>query len=446
MLKNAFFLLLLFIGLGTATAQSNQAKKSVKKIIQLNIELEFTELSKLFDTAKGRRINPYLLHYAWTSLRDKYGHFKGSSTKKTYTKNDKEFVIEELQFDSGFVQLKIGFNKNNLIASYLLIKEQTRKMYELEKKYRLPSYAIKSQTLAKEVQFGAAPFIIQGELTLPAGLKRKEKIPVIILVHGSGPADMNEQNGPQQPFKDIAYGLAAYKIAVLRYDKRTLTYGEECAADSAFDVNKETVDDALIAAQFLRQQKNIDPTKIFILGHSLGGMMLPRIALADTALAGLLFMAAPAKSLPDKIIEQMDYLGALFPEKKEEYAKGKEEFIRLKTKWYDSATPARHLPFSSPPSYWMDLESYNQTEVVQQVKQPMLFLQGDADYQVTVEDFKLWEEALKKNPQATFKLFKSLTHTMIYGVHQPPSPDDYKTVDNVHESVIQAIAQWVLKP
>ena len=35
---------------------------------------------------------------------------------------------------------------------------------------------------------------------------------------------------------------------------------------------------------------------------------------------------------------------------------------------------------------------------------------------------------------------------MIYGVHSPPSPDDYKTVDNVHESVIQAIAQWVLKP
>ena len=142
----------------------------------------------------------------------------------------------------------------------------------------------------------------------------------------------------------------------------------------------------------------------------------------------------------------MDYLSTLYPEKKEEYAKGKEEFIRLKTKWYDSTTPAGYLPFNSPPSYWMDLDNYNQTEVAQKVMQPMLFLQGDADYQVTVEDFELWKQALKNNPLATFKVFKSLTHTMIYGVHSPPSPDDYKTVDNVHESVIQAIAQWVLKP
>lgn len=446
MFKRTLFLLLFFISLVAATAQSNQAKKTVKKIIQLNTELEFTELSKLFDTAKGRKINPYLLHYVWTSLRDKYGHFKGSSTKETYTKNNKEFVIEELQFDSGFVQLKVSINtKNNLIASYFLIKEQTREMYELEKKYKLPSYAQKSQTIVKEIQFGTAPYIIQGELILPAELKRKEKVPVVVLVHGSGSSDRNEQNGPQQPFKDIAYGLATHKIAVLRYDKRTLTYGEECTADSAFDVNKETVDDALIAAQFLRQQKNIDPAKIFILGHSLGGMMLPRIGLADTALAGLIFMAAPAKSLPDKIIEQMDYLSTLFPEKKEEYAKGKDEFIRLKTKWYDSATPARYLPFNSPPSYWMDLDNYNQTQVVQKVTQPMLFLQGDADYQVTIEDFELWKEALKNNPLTTFKVFKSLTHNMITGVNTPPSPDDYNTVDNVHESVIKAIVTWIKK-
>ena len=446
MFKRTLFLLLFFISLVAATAQSNQAKKTVKKIIQLNTELEFTELSKLFDTAKGRRINPYLLHYVWTSLRDKYGHFKGSSTKKTYTKNDKEFVIEELQFDSGFVQLKISINtKNNLIASYFLIKEQTREMYELEKKYKLPSYAQKSQTIVKEIQFGTAPYLIQGELTLPADLKRKEKTPVVVLVHGSGPGDRNEQNGPQQPFKDIAYGLVPHKIAVLRYDKRTLTYGEECSTDSTFNVNKETVDDALIAAQFLRQQKNIDPTKIFILGHSLGGMMLPRIGLADTALAGLIFMAAPSKSLPDKIIEQMDYLSTLYPEKKEEYAKGKDEFIRLKTKWYDSATPARYLPFSSPPSYWMDLDNYNQTKVVLQVKQPMLFLQGDADYQVTIEDFELWKDALQNNPLTTFKVFKSLTHNMIFGVNSPPSPDDYKTVDNVNEEVIKAIVTWIKK-
>ncbi len=429
-------------------AQPKSNKTTVKKIIKLSTEFEFSDIAKLFDTSDGRKpINPFILDYLWRDFEEKYGKFKGTTTKKQYTKNKSEYFLEELQFDSAYVLLKIGFNlKNGMVSSYLITKTQTKEDRELEKEYKLPDYVTRRKVQARKTKFGAAPFIMEGELTLPAGLGKKEKVPAVVLVHGSGPGDRNAQSGPLQAFKDIAYGLSSNGIAVLRYDKRTLTYSDDCARDKQFDVNKETVDDALEGAKFLRNHKNIDPEKVFILGHSLGGMMLPRIVLRDkdNKLAGLIFMAAPAMSLADKVIEQMEYLGKLYPEKKKEYDRSKEEFVRLKTKWYDSTTSARYLPFKSPPSYWIDLDNYNQTEVVKQVKHPMLFLQGARDYQVTVEDFELWKKALAGNKNATFKLFAQLNHQMTAGEgNELSTPDEYKIPANVDVEVINTVVSWI---
>lgn len=448
MIKKLAFLLSLIAVFTISFGQSTKNKRTVKKIIKLSTQTEFSKIAKLFDTANGRKpINPFILDYLWRDFEEKFGKFKGSITKKEYKKNESEYFIEELQFDSAYVQLKIGFNtKNGMVSSYLLTKTQTKEDRALERKYKIPSYAKKKNIEIREAKFGEAPFVMDGELTLPQGLKKNEKVPAVILVHGSGPGDRNEQAGPLQCFKDIAYGLSTNGIAILRYDKRTLIYSDECSKDKKFDVNKETVDDALAGAVYLRTQKNIDPTKIYILGHSLGGMMLPRMGERDKELAGLIFMAAPAKSLADKIIEQMDYLSKLQPESKKDYDRTKEDFMRLKTKWYDSTTSAQYLPFKSPPSYWMDLDTYNQTQVVQKVKHPMLFLQGARDYQVTVEDYELWKEALKNNKNVTFKLFPQLNHQMTAGEGSELStPDEYKIPANVDVEVINTIVNWLDK-
>lgn len=447
LIKTTLFIFLLFFS-QNGFSQSKESKRVIKNIIKLSTETEFSQIAKMFDTTDGKKpVNPFILDYLWRDFEEKYGKFISSRTKKEYKKKETEYFIEELQFDSAFVELKIGINpKNKMVAAYLLHKQITKKQLALEKEYTLPSYTKKRNVAVKKLKFGNEPFIISGELTLPIGLKKTDKIPVVIIGHGSGPGDMNGKAGPLQPYKDIAYGLSTKGIAVLRFDKRTLTYGEEVSSDKKFDVNKETVDDIILAAAFLRNQKNINPEKVYVLGHSLAGMMLPRIGLRDPKLAGLIFMGAPAESLPDKIIEQMEYLTSLYPEKEKEYTRMKEEFVRLKTRWYDSTTSPRYLPFKSPPSYWDDLKAYKQTEVVKNVQQPMLVLQGEADYQVTMEDFELWKSALKQNKKAVFKSFPKLHHQMGAVNHDGLSvPDDYEIPVNVSEDVINTIYNWIMK-
>lgn len=424
-------------------AQPAEKAAVIKKAMELNVDFEFVKLAKLFDTSGGRRIpGAYLLHSAWTTMRDKYGDYKQSKTLKAYRKDSLDYILEELEFDSGYVELKFGITDDLKIRTYLIKKMTSKEDRKLEEMYRIPAYANAKLVTAKLVNIGTAPFLLEGELTWPKNIKEGKKVPAVVLVHGSGPNDRNSKNGPQQPFKDIAYALASRGIAVLRYDKRTLTYADEVGSDSMFTVNEETVFDALAAVDFLRKQDGINPSKIIVLGHSLGGMVLPRIAHKDSALGGIIFMAAPAKSIPDKIIEQCDYLATLRPEKKKAYDAQKEEFVRYKTRWYDSTTKARYMPFGIGPRYWLDLDAYNQTEAAKTITMPMFFLQGGRDYQVTKEDFELWKAALKNNKNAQFRLFTSLNHLMATGTG-PSTPEEYKLPANVNLEIIEAITAWV---
>ena len=140
---------------------------------------------------------------------------------------------------------------------------------------------------------------------MPAGTA---SVPAVVLVQGSGPSDRDETFGGSKPFKDVALGLATRGIAVLRYDKRTKVHGARMAAGANFTVQQEVIDDVLEAVKGLRAQTRIDPARIFVLGHSLGGMLIPRIGTVDQALAGLVVMAGAARPIEEAIVAQTRYL------------------------------------------------------------------------------------------------------------------------------------------
>ena len=107
--------------------------------------------------------------------------------------------------------------------------------------------------------------------------REKGPFPAVILVHASGAADQDETAYALKPFRDLAEGLASKGIAVLRYNKRTYEHGLKTELSPFYIVDKETTDDALLVTQFLQNEPMIDKNQIYILGHSLGGMMVPKM-------------------------------------------------------------------------------------------------------------------------------------------------------------------------
>ena len=211
-------------------------------------------------------------------------------------------------------------------------------------------------------------------------------------------------------------------------------------------MEEETVLDAVKAVEILAGQEKIDGSRIYVAGHSLGGQALPRIneALAETeAAAGYIFLAAPARKLPDIMKEQYDFLYSLTPELTEEQEQQKEmiyaELARLEDPDSLSETDTVLGAYSA---YWKDLDSYDQVETAASIQQPCLVLQGEEDYQVTMEDFGLWKETYGEAPNWSFKTYPGLTHLFMPG-EKANGPADYQSAQTVDEQVISDMAEFM---
>jgi fermentation-respiration switch protein FrsA (DUF1100 family) len=74
----------------------------------------------------------------------------------------------------------------------------------------------------------------------------------------------------------------------------------------------------------------------------------------------------------------------------------------------------------------------------------VLILQGEADYQVTMEDFEGWKKGLARKKNATFKSYPGLGHTFIDLKKKMAEPMDYYTLTgHVAPQVINDIAAWI---
>ena len=164
-----------------------------------------------------------------------------------------------------------------------------------------------------------------------------------------------------KPYKDLAFGLASKGVAVLRYEKRTKQHGKKIAADKTLTVNQESVDDAVLAVELLRKTEKIDAKRIFVLGHSLGGYLIPRIAKRTDKVAGFISLAGATQKLEDVILEQNRYFAMLDGEiSKDEQTQLdilKEIATKIKSltaKDLDS-TKFYHGAYSA---YWLDLKKF----------------------------------------------------------------------------------------
>ncbi len=303
---------------------------------------------------------------------------------------------------------------------------------------------------AHDVAFSSDGLQIPGTLEMPS-TKGSQGVPLVILVQGSGPSDRDETIGPNKVFRDLAEGLAAQGIATLRYDKRTWLMKNGKIPVTPGDLGKvslatEVVDDAVAALAFGAAQPGIDPHRVFVLGHSLGGTMAPRIAherikAQAGSVRGLIEMAGAA--LPANVVIQYQtaFQSILHGQSEEAMQKSVAQLDDAFRKALDPATPADQMVIFAPASYLREWVAVDAAADLRAVALPALVLHGGKDVQVGYPDFVLLARAAVA-PGSHAQEFAGLNHLMM-PVAGEGTGAEYATPSHVSPEVIRAIAEWV---
>lgn len=410
-----------------------------RTFIELLILGDFPGAASRFDEKMRAALPPEKLAATWNALLAQAGAFKQQVGARKEERGGYTVIIITCQFEKAAVDVQVAFDAQGRIAGLFFAPAKS------PVEWTPPGYAKPDAFREQEVTIGTGEWALSGTLTMPVS---QGPFPAVVLVHGSGPHDRDETIGPNKPFRDLAWGLASRGIAVLRYEKRTKQHAAKFIAQNmTITVREETIDDVLAAIALLRKTEGVDAQRIFVLGHSLGGMLIPRIGQLDPRIAGFIILAGSTRPLEDVILEQMRYIflldGKLSEEEKVQLEEIKQQGEKIKNLKPSDAQSAKLL-LGAPASYWLDLHGYDPPQAARALKRPMLILQGERDYQVTMEDFRRWNAALASQPNVTLKSYPKMNHLFIEG-EGLSTPAEYNTPGHVAQVVIEDITDWVKK-
>jgi len=395
---------------------------------------KFEEARDFMDESVKSQISLDELKLFWLRLENSLGTYQSVDGAKSSIQGDYYQVILTCGFSRGSQPFTFVFNKDEKLVGFFISQKP------VENEYALPSYADTSLYKEQEVKIKFAEGEMAGIFTSPKNLSN---FPVVIMVHGSGPADMDESVGSNKPFKDLAAGLAAQGIASIRYVKRSMIYPN--TFNKAFTVKEEVLDDALTAITLASSLPGVNKAQIYVFGHSLGGMLAPRIASLAPSLKGIILAAAPARKFADLITEQNEYL---YKASGDTSAAGKQQFLESvididKTRLLKlGAIAPDSVILGAPASYWLDLNNHDQLATAKKLKNRILVIQGEKDFQVSVRDFEIWKSGLTGNKNAMFKLYPDLNH-LLSVQEEKGNGAQYRLPANVDINLIKDIAVWI---
>lgn len=303
--------------------------------------------------------------------------------------------------------------------------------------------------LSESVVVGkGSEYPLNGLLTMPDGASGL--LPAVVMVHGSGPSNMDEKVKKLTPFKDLAEGLASHGIASLRYDKRTFAHARKVAKANP-TVREETIDDALLAVQMLKNDPRIDGERVFVLGHSMGAMLAPRIDAEGADAKGLIMMAATPYRLEEVVLRQLDQ-----GSESVSLLKG---IVRLERKIFSrkfdglyqmSDEEARRKRFVGSISlyYFKEMGQKTAVDYLLESDKPVLIMQGERDFQVLAEDdYRTLQEQLAGRANTSFRLYPGLNHAFVDALYDDilKASKEFGVERHIGDEVIGDIAAFILE-
>lgn len=287
---------------------------------------------------------------------------------------------------------------------------------------------------------------LNGLLSLPDDLSKP--VPAVVMVHGSGASNMDEKVMKLTPFRDLAEGLVKHGIASLRYDKRTFVHGRKMMK-APLTVWEETVEDAIRAIEILKADERIDHDRIYILGHSMGAMLAPRVDAQGGDARGLIMMAGTPFRLEDIVLRQLKQAGNgnfffkwIIGRQYKIYAKKFEHLYQMS----DEEVKKKKFAGNMNLYYFKEMGEKTASDYLKESDKPVLIMQGEKDFQVLAdEDFRAFKEELAERKNTQFKLYPGLNHCFVKAIYDDilKASKEYSSERHIDEDVIGDIAAFI---
>ncbi len=314
---------------------------------------------------------------------------------------------------------------------------------------------------------------LAGTLTLP---QSEGPFPAVILITGSGQQNRNEEIAGHRPFLVLSDYLTRKGIAVLRVDDRGIGGS---TGNVSQDTTEDFAGDVLTGVEYLKSRKEIDPSRIGLIGHSEGGLIAPMVAVKSPDIAFIVLMAAPGVTGEEILYMQSDRIARAEGASNETIAQNEalvrrmysvvkeeknntaaEEKLReiLRTEiantseqktessgHSEAVIDAQVTALTSP---WMRFFlTYDPRPTLMKVKCPVLAITGEKDLQVPPEEnLRAIDDALKAggNKDYIVKELPGLNH--LFQTAKTGSPSEYaKIEETISPDALEIIGNWILE-
>lgn len=389
-----------------------------------------------------------------------------------FTKTSFENSIVKLEIPSALIVYEGMLNKDdNIVGNFVqrgqsfplnLSKGRTEEKAVLRPQEPKKPYPYYSEEVSFQNQTDKN--VLAGTLTLP---KKEGHFPAVILITGSGPENRDEELFGHKPFLVLADYLTKKGIAVLRFDDRgvaksTGNFKSATTMDFARDVQA--------GVDYLKSRKEIDKSKIGLIGHSEGGVIAPIVAgnskdidfvvlLAGTGIRGDKLMLLQKEKIerqmgvPENEIKkgQEIFKGAydiiLASSSGDNNLKPKiNNYFKLKYEDKMSEQQISGLAAQITDPWMVYFLKFDPSSALEKVKCPVLAINGDKDLQVPADvNLEAIKKALAKggNTKTTAKVLPNLNH--LFQECKTGLPDEYGTIEQTFSPIaLEGISKWIL--
>jgi pimeloyl-ACP methyl ester carboxylesterase len=306
--------------------------------------------------------------------------------------------------------------------------------------------------------------VLAGTLSLPS---KEGKFPAVILITGSGPENRDEELFGHKPFLVIADYLTKKGIAVLRLDDRGVA---KSTGDFKTATTVDFAKDVQAGIDYLKTRKEINKTKIGLIGHSEGGVIAPIVAGNSKDVDFIVLLAGTGIRGDKLMLLQKEKIERQMGVPENEIQKGQETFkgaydIILASSVNDNTINAKinsylKLQFGDKmneqqinavtaqiTSPWMVyFLKFDPASALEKVKCPVLAINGDKDVQVPADvNLDAIKISLGKagNSKTTTKILPNLNH--MFQECKTGLPDEYGTIEQTFSPIaLDEISKWIL--